>query len=645
LKNPKKFIKKPLSHKKNILKNGGEKNMQQLKIKLPQPTMENPYAQVDFIFNEVAKNKFTQSTSQNYLQALSYYKKFLSETSNYDDRLIKDPRFFVDIYWDEFALWNLQDYILNTNIEGTDGYLTSHTVVGYFSAIRQTLKFAYENNLAASKEFLDTYIGKGERETEIRESYSKREQDIVMNMIREELDYVFRVLSGKGYKKTGVGRDPRVVSKKGRARDTKAPEGVGWKELDNLRWYFENMMDCKALAGTPNNVKLHRPFFANAAYHFKDLGGLKGIYKKWGVASLINAELLMPLAIKLISETGLNAESLWDLNVDCFNESHPLSGVPYIKYYKVRSDGEKEMHLSKKGSNEETTEFRENQAKIIRKTIEQIKGLTKDIREQAPDGIKNKLFIYQSDSTRSFGEIKTVTTKTATNWCSNMVKKHDLKSDDGNPLSFNFSRFRPTRITNLVERGYDFFEIQHEAGHTNIRTTLNYLSRNRLNIKAKEETNLALQRIFSNSVHAESTNPAYATKNDNPNSNVIYKGIMCDCRNPYDPPKEVKQLKDYQDGQACTRFNMCLFCHNVILFKKHLPIIAVYKSQIDTILHNQNSELPNDFLYKQTLDIINQLLDPEKSEFSEDDINNALAIAETMDLIIDPVVYKPIEEH
>lgn len=611
-----------------------------LQRRLPLPTVENPFAQVKFIFQTVAGIKYSSSTKRNYLNGCTFYLKFLESTKNYDITLEEDPRFYLKKHWDEFSLLKVEQYLSETNIKGTIGYLTSHTIVGYISSIRKVMKYAFFHDLCSTQDFFDIRMVNGERETNIRESYSKREYDDISGMLNVELKFVYKLLTRKGYQKTGVGRDPRVVPKKGIPRGTKIC-GYGWKEIDNVRWYFENIMNCQALVGTPENKKKYNNFFANTTNKFKHLGGLNGIYKEWGVTSLLNAEVIMPLAIKLIAETGLNPESLWDLDVDCYQQSHPLSNVPYIKYFKRRSNGGKELHISSGGDSIETKEFREHQARVIKKTIEQLKKITVPIREFAPEKIKNKLFIYQSNSQKDFGETKLLNTKVSSSWCNKMVNKYKLKGEEGQKLELNLARFRPTRITRLVELGIDFFEIQHEAGHRNITTTLRYLSKNRLDLRAKDETNSALQYISENRIWAKKENPSYA-ENDVVGSNVIYKGIMCDCKNPYDPPKEVKRLKGYQENQSCNRYNMCLFCHNVIIFKRHLPLIASYRNQIETALAIQNGEIPNEFLYKQTLDVINSILDPEKSEFSEEDIKLALETAETIDVMIDGTIYKPV---
>jgi hypothetical protein len=288
-------------------------------------------------------------------------------------------------------------------------------------------------------------------------------------------------------------------------------------------------------------------------------------------------------------------------------------------------------------------EFKQEQANIIRNTISKILELTKEIRLSAPDEMKNLLFLYQTDSPKSFGKLNVVNGKVSSEWCKKMVKKYNLVSRINSELQFNFVRFRPTLITELVKKGYDFFEIQNRANHKSIVTTLKYLSKNNLEIHAKNEINKALKKIHENNAWALANQPEYATQSTcNTGKAIIYKGIVADCRNPFDPPEQVKLLKNYTPGSACGRFNMCLFCNNVLIMKHHLPMLVVYRREIMHSMGNNPNELPNYPFYKRTLDIIEHLLDPETSEFSQEDIEEAIDEAEIMDELIDGATYKPV---
>lgn len=74
-------------------------------------------------------------------------------------------------------------------------------------------------------------------------------------------------------------------------------------------------------------------------------------------------------------------------------------------------------------------------------------------------------------------ESSKVNKKAISNWIDYFVKINDLRGRNGNPLVFTLSRFRPTKFTELVEKGYDLFHIMAIAGHASIKTTLAYIDK------------------------------------------------------------------------------------------------------------------------------------------------------------------------
>lgn len=572
---------------------------------------------------------------------MNWYKTFLTTTANYDDSLVSDPRFYLVKHWDEFALVKFETFINETNIPTNPKYITSATVHGIIYGIKQVMEYAIQKKLTASDHVFPVAVPDPVRETTNHEAYTDQEYDQITSAMQMELTHVLKVIDQGPYVKTGKGRDPQL--KPPRKNGIGYPEGWGWKHIDNLQWYFENKMNCIPIFGTKENLEKHPRFISVATQYYSHIGGLKGIYASFGITPFIKADLVMPLLVKLIAETGMNPDSVLDLSVDCYEDEHPLSGVPYIKYYKERSSGEKELHLSLYDKNTEVKELKNEEARIIKRTIERIKQITKDVRVEAPPHLQKKLFLHQLYGRRDRGKIKVLDNGVTSDWCKKIVEKYNLTSSDGKPLNFNLVRFRPTRITNLVRRGYDFFEIMNQAGHASITTTLRYLSKRNLELTARREILKALETIHQNQVWAKENKPAYSNDecNSPDNPSIIYKGIVADCRNPFDPPEQVKNSPNYEPNKACTRFNMCLFCNNVIIMKHHLPMLAVYKKQIES--SNMN-DLPNSFFYENTLSIIEKILDPTKSEFDETDIEIAVESARYMDVFIDPVTYKPVSE-
>lgn len=584
---------------------------------LPEPTHENPYAQVDWIFKEKMSLIVNKNTRHNYSAALVFYKRFLEETNNYNPFLDGDPRFYVKDGWDVMALHKVKQWVDATNINGTDDYLASHTLTNHIGAIRRTMEYAYEHNYI-SHPVINVLMPTAVRETEQRSAYSNAEYTAIFNAISPLVQFS-RSLS-RPYRRTGVGRDPRKLCKAGVRRGEKSL-GTGWtcwarasdedgyvKSDDNMRWYFENVMNCVPLSAMPE-YKEHKKFFGYAtAIH----GGLHNLYSKWGVSSRISPDVIMPLVVKLVSETGLNLESLLSLKRDCFKEAHPLTGLPYVEYTKVRSGGDKELHLTLY-DNAEDGEFMalgQRQSQIIGNTIKTILILTEPLVQLASEKDRDYLLVCQSGNMQNFSKVQRVNIKVVANWTSKIVKQYDLRGRDGKPLGFALSRFRPTKFTEMVMQGYDIFDIMAVAGHKSIATTLTYIDR----LKSTTDFHRKIQRELiiikeNNRAYERKPLPIAMTADAKPGE-FIFKAPVCHCKNPYNPPEVVKKSKSYREGDVCTFWNMCLQCENVLITEMNLPKLFAYRNEIRRALSNVNEIPRQGELYKKILMIIDEILSP-----------------------------------
>lgn len=589
----------------------------EFQLPIPQPTHENPYAQVDWIFREkisLCENKYTK---YNYSSALAYYKRFLEETRNYNPLLDGDPRFYIKDEWDVTALHKIKQWIDATNIEGTEDYLTSSTLRSHFSAIRQIMEYAYEHNYI-SQPVINVFMPSAVRETEQRSAFSNKEYTAIFNAISPLVQFSRGFL--QPYRRTGKGRDPRKSCKVGVRRGEKSL-GTGWTcwartsdgegfviSDDNLRWYFENVMDCVPLPSTSENMK-HKKFFAYAACMH---GGLNNLYRKWGVSSRVSPDVIMPLVVKLVSETGLNFESLLSLKRDCFKEAHPLTGLPFVEYQKLRSGGEKELHvmLYDKAEDGEFMALGQRQSQIIGKTIKTILSLTEPLVKLAPEKDQGYLLICQVGNSRNFSKVQRVNKKVVTNWTQKIVKEYDLRGRDGKPLSLSLSRFRPTKFTEMVTQGYDIFDIMAVAGHKSVTTTLAYIDK----LKSTTDFHRKIQReltIIKENKRAYERKPLpVAITTDAKPGEFIFKAPVCHCKNPYNPPEVVKKSGGYHEGDACTFWNMCLQCENVLITEMNLPKLFAYRNEIRRALSNVNEIPRQGELYKKVLMILDEILSP-----------------------------------
>ncbi len=620
----------------------------EFQLPMPEPTFENPYAQVDWIFKEKMSLYENDDSKANFRTALAFYKKFLQETNNYNPLLDGNPRFYIRDEWDVMALHKVKQWVVATNIEGTEDYLTSYTLISNFSGLRKTMEYAYENNYI-DRAVINVVMPSAVRETLVRTAYSNKEYTTIFNVISPLVQYSRGLL--RPYRKTGKGCDPRKIERQGVNRYDKVL-GQGWtcwvKALngdslvtcdDNMRWYFENVMDCIPLPMTPENKKKHKRFFSSATNIH---GGLNKLYRQWGVSSLIDLDLIMPLVVKLISETGLNVESLVSLKRDCFNEAHPLTGLPFLEYEKRRSGGDKELHviLYDKVEDDKFMAFGQRQSQIISKTIKTILELTEPLITLAAEEDRNCLFLYQPCSGNMFGKVNVVDCNVISDWTRGIVKEYDLRGSDGKPLVFTLSRFRPTKFTEMVTQGYDIFDIMAVAGHKSIVTTLAYIDR----LKSTTDFHRKIQRELTiikenKRAYEREPLPIAATANAKPGE-YIFKAPVCHCKNPYNPPEVVKKSKSYHEGDACTFWNMCLQCENVLITEMNLPRLFAYRNEIMRALSNVNEIPRQGELYKKILMVLDEILSPDVL-FSQEKLEWAAELAGGAEFeVLDTFIYQ-----
>ena len=603
---------------------------------LPSPTKDDPHRQLDWIFQDKISLYANKDTRRNYSTALTFYKRFLKHTHNYNPLLKKDPRFYLKREWDAFALHKVKQWMDATNTMGAEGYLTSHSITGIISALRQTMEHAYEHSYI-KKPVINVIGPASVRETTSRTAYSTEEYERIFKIVGPLIQFSKGLL--QPYIPTGLGCDPRARTSSTGLRDGK-PIGVGWDcwmttkdELglvpqdDNLRWYFENKMNSVPLPATRENL-IHQDFFRAAKRNYE---GLRKLYRKWGLSSTMNTEVIMPLVVELIAETGLNVESLLSLKRDCFKEKHPLTGLPYLEYTKPRSRGRKELHLSLFDSCRNQIGLKQGQSRVISNSIKTILKLTERLVPEAAENDRKYLFLSQRKLRTSEGKpgrVERVSLRIAHNWLEKIVRSHDLRGDDGMPLVFNLSRFRPTKITEMVSQGYDFFDVMAIAGHASINTTLSYIDKLRWAGDFQRNIQKALSNIKENKQQYEQRPlPIAITRTAHPND-FIFKGPVCHCKNPYDPPEVIRKQSTYHQGDACSYWNMCLQCDNVLITEMNLPKLMAFRHEIDRSLTNL-SEIPVvGELYKKMRMILDAVLTPDEV-FSRVSLDWAAEVART----------------
>jgi hypothetical protein len=587
-------------------------------IVLPHKT-DAPFEQIEHLF-EIHTSLLRKRLKQRNRLAFNKFLKFL-ETGGTELGYKHPDKFYPGTYITSLTSIKFKDYLLlqSISLEYANNLL---------SYANKFIEFIASNGFANDPAIIYAnisfeVIGSNGK----YDSYSDGEVAAIKDALNIEGKFITRLIHFPNYKKTGRGISPF---------EKHYPDGRksnGFSDIDNCIFYFENMLECCPIPATNENQKVHRRFFYSVCNR---PGGLAKFYHDLGVTDFIGVNIVGALLMRLAIETGLNPCSLFSLKVDCLTENNLITGSPSIEITKYRSGGNRTLHISVNDSSQEIFDLKQKEFQIIKKIIEAVKTLTARFRDRAPEDISDRLFIYESRSTRKFSEIVQFSEHSNSRFCQYLVNKYALTDSDGKRLELKFVRFRPTRLSKMFLENRDEFEIQATAIHGSVLETLKYARRKNLEIHLIKKDKLVLQSIYSS--FSKSKKSEDADLGQPP----VYSGIICDCKNIYDPPEEVKRLKSYKEGQSCSWFNMCLLCKNVIITKHHLPILFNYRKQILLSSSYSKEELPLPHIYDRMLLILNSILDDDSSKIDKQDLEWAKRIAERDSAqFIDPSINIP----
>ena len=654
----------------------------------PIPNGDSPYIQIDWIFFQVAAEK-SERTAKSYVHARN---KFIAYIDN--KKQTKKHIYVLSKEWTSSALIEFSDWLKSTE-------LASNTKYAVYKQVRAVMDIAYVLDVI-DKQVIHPPMPPGIRETDQRTSYIDSQQEMIGAALAKDLRYAQRVAAG--YTKKNVGKPipiikekilqskereknkvtpkngepiPTVINGQQYSSKTKAAKAYGidrdkfkyriqvgctpeeavmsdadfairrtnnsLKNEDNLIWLFENIYNCDALQASKDYK-----FRDSAAAHHK---GLDAIFKKWGVARKIDADLILPIAGQLCSLTGLNVESLLSLKIDAYKDRHPLTNQPYLSYEKSRSGNssrseEKELHLTLLDDN--TLFLNQKISGKVKKLIGLVLTLTEPLRKdkQVTSDIANTLFIFEHrHSNPNWGiNIIGINAQYLGSWYSSFIKRHNLYDKNNKPLIFNFSRFRPTFATNMIMNGADFFALNTALGHSNLMTTLKYIDSHRIEPKFNKAMNTALEGIKQRSYESKTNPLPVSVTNDSQPGNFVFETLSgCFCKNPYDPSEHIKKRTNHMNGSICKYWNMCLFCENSLITEGSLPKLFSYRARIEIALSAGIDDIPGKgAILRSTKNLLNEILAPD-AIFPKDVLDNANEVSENEDdILIDQLVFQGV---
>ncbi|GHE92328.1 site-specific integrase [Thalassotalea profundi] len=560
---------------------------------------DEPFVQIKQLAAHIRASYSAKSSKNNFRDAYNHLCKFLLKNN------IATTSFLKDILNEYLLVRFNQDYIipLMDNEE-----MSPATAPSIISAVRIILKRAKSLKGLGFHGFIDVEMAVKGRVTESYKPYIKQERDDINNAIHESIEETIELLSP--YTKVGSGIYPL---------DNRGHLLLGLATIENARFLFENNLNCSPVYYHTAKTNEEKGFL-------KIVGkldvGLHEIYKSWGVLSVVDANVIAPFVFRLAQITGMNAEPIFDLNVDDLVLSHEITGKPCLRYWKERSTGEKELHLDLFEAKLQW--LSKKQSVEVQKIFEGVVNLTANIRKDAHNSIKGRLFIFKSSGQKTYGEIKSFSElKNTTSIYSNFVSRHSLQNAAGKPLKFSISRFRPTFVSEMLEAGVSIREIQLMLGHSNIETTMNYLDKLDFNRIARAKLNEALTRIHKRTIVPANDNSQSSDFLENPDR-IIFSTPLGGCANIFSPPDFIRSMSSYNQGQACSQYNKCLSCENVMITVDKLPMLFAMQRDYELLMQrNRIMDTPYGYVIEENLALLDEMLNPKKSDFSIGDLEHA----------------------
>ncbi|SHO19441.1 Putative uncharacterized protein [Moritella viscosa] len=551
------------------------------------------YAHVQHAFAIGSLKAPSKSGISSYYIGFTHYSKFL------ESKGIPPYCSFIDC----FNSWSLRDFKEHLGVKIEAGSISTSTANTYLSALRMTL-----NKLKTVRNFdFNYYPADGfeiVRKSLAYKPYSPNERKQIHEMLKQEMALVKKKL--EPYKK--LDRESADLD------DPKIQARIIFEDHCNCVPCFDSEKD--RTTGRNKGYKKFINFVRTRRLYLNDL------YDEWGLLTRkVTSREVGVYVLKMAQVLGMNLSPILDLELDDYQKCHPLTNKPCLTYWKERSTGEKMLHLDLFHADLQWLTM--SQKHFVEAVFDEVNQLTSETRKCAADEISNRLFLTLHQGNQ--GRCTALSMNTMPRFYSELVDEYQLKDDTGNSLVLTATRFRPTLVSELVDAGVSIREIQYLLGHSSIYTTITYLDKLDFDRVIRDKARKAIEDIYSNTVHPtkyNSSNKKQQRQFDE--SQIIMKTPLGGCKNIFDPPNFIKKSSLYVKGKPCSQYNKCLSCDNVMLTEKHLP--ELFAMQRDYLVSLESSEVvntPYHVVVLENLSLLEDILNPETSEFKEDILSQA----------------------
>ena len=246
--------------------------------------------------------------------------------------------------------------------------------------------------------------------------------------------------------------------------------------------------------------------------------------------------LYIRYGIIILQSTGMRIGDLLKLRIDCI-KPHLISGYTITWFdHKTRKE-------------RQPIPVRSECVKAVEKLIE----ATKELREEADDGIKDILFIHKPNNGRGANILKIVPQRTLYQWFNIFIERNNILDTNGELYNLTSHQFRRTLGTDMLSKGTSINVIQQVLGHADPSITKRFYA----DVKDKERA-----ETFKDIGIIGNINQLDESAFDNPIEMEWFKAnkdkgaCMCDgyCTKPIEDGKICDRLLKRQKCYTCKRY-------------------------------------------------------------------------------------------
>lgn len=240
--------------------------------------------------------------------------------------------------------------------------------------------------------------------------------------------------------------------------------------------------------------------------------------------------------IIILQSTGMRIGDLLKLRIDCI-KPHLISGYTITWFdHKTRKE-------------RQPMPVRSECVKAVEKLIE----VTKELREEADDEIKDTLFIHKPTTGKSANKVVTPTVQSMHGWFKIFIKSNNILDTNGELYNLTSHQFRRTLGTDMLSKGTNINVIQQVLGHADPSITKRFYA----DVKDKERAETFKDiGIIGNIDHLDESVFDSPVEMEWFKANKDKGACMCDgyCTKPIEDGKICDRLLKRQKYYTCKRY-------------------------------------------------------------------------------------------